>query len=97
MAILIHAVLPGVTTEQYDAFSAKLQEVPGIFRGCLSHTCVSTDGGLEVFDLWESEADMDRFGERMTPIAQSMGFAQDAGRPKVLRVHRYMLPGAGTQ
>ncbi|MGW7359875.1 hypothetical protein ACWGI0_25380 [Streptomyces sp. NPDC054802] len=51
MAILIRAVLPDVTTEQYDEFSAKLRAEAGdTFAGCLVHVCVAKESGLEIYD-----------------------------------------------
>ncbi|MGW4650372.1 hypothetical protein [Kitasatospora sp. NPDC004289] len=94
MAVLIHAVLPGITAEQYDALNARLQQTPEIFAGCLSHVCVATDQGLEIFDLWESEAQMDAFADRMMPVAQELGWPSGSGRPPVHQVHNYWVPGA---
>ncbi|MFE6227929.1 MULTISPECIES: hypothetical protein [unclassified Streptomyces] len=93
MAILVHAVLGGVTTDQYDTLSARLQEEPGIFDGCLAHACVATDSGLEIFDMWESEAKMEAFAERMMPIATSLGWPEQP-RPRMAEIHRHFVPGA---
>ncbi|MFJ8039199.1 hypothetical protein ACIRBX_01635 [Kitasatospora sp. NPDC096147] len=94
MAILVHAVLPGVTVDQYDALNARLQQTPEIFAGCLSHACAPTDRGLEIFDLWASEEQMDAFAGRMMPIAAEFGWATAPERPAVLRVHHHWVPGA---
>ncbi|MEU4077914.1 hypothetical protein DEJ45_04355 [Streptomyces venezuelae] len=93
MAIFVHAILPGVTTDQYDTLNAKLQETPDIFDGCISHACAATDDGLEVFDTWESEQQMNAFAERMMPIAAGLGWPEPGGAPRVLRVHNYWVPG----
>ncbi|MDX2561723.1 hypothetical protein PV371_18935 [Streptomyces sp. TX20-6-3] len=95
MAIFVHAVLPGVTTDQYDALNAKLQATPDIFDGCVSHACTATDDGLEIFDVWETEQQMNTFGERMMPIAAAEGFPAVGAGPRVLAVHNYWVPGAG--
>jgi hypothetical protein len=93
MAILIRAVLPDVTTEQYDEFSAKLRAEAGdTFAGCLVHVCVAKDSGLEIYDLWESEEAMDRFAKVMTLLAEREGFAASAARPEEMPVHRYDFP-----
>ncbi|MFH9726442.1 hypothetical protein ACH4M4_26275 [Streptomyces sp. NPDC017254] len=94
MAIFVHAVMPGVTTDQYDRLNAKLQETPDVFDGCLSHACVPSDDGLEVFDLWESEAQMNAFVERMMPLAAGLGWPVSDGAPRILRVHNHWVPGA---
>ncbi|MFF8413071.1 hypothetical protein [Streptomyces omiyaensis] len=93
MAILVHAVLDGVGTDQYDALNAELQTTPEIFDGCLAHACVGTDDGLEIFDLWASEEQMNAFVEKMMPVAAGLGW-QDRSRPRVLAVHHHWVPGA---
>ncbi|MFF9498519.1 hypothetical protein [Streptomyces sp. NPDC014656] len=92
MAILVHAVLGGVSTDQYDQLNAKFQEIPGIFDGCVSHACVATDGGLEIFDIWASQEQMEAFAEKMMPVAADLGWA-DQPRPRVVAVHNHWVPG----
>ncbi|MBB4951779.1 hypothetical protein F4556_007314 [Kitasatospora gansuensis] len=94
MAVLIHAVIPGVTTDQYDALNARLQETPEIFAGCLSHVCVPTGEGLEVFDVWASEQQMMAFADKMMPLAVEEGWPAGPGQPEILPVHNYWVPGA---
>ncbi|MEV4937738.1 hypothetical protein [Streptomyces zaomyceticus] len=95
MAIFVHAVLPGVTTDQYDKLHAKLQETPEVFDGCVAHACVPTDDGLEVFDMWESEGQMNAFVERMMPVAAGLGWPSSDEPPRIMRVHNHWVPGAG--
>ncbi|MDV9190307.1 hypothetical protein R6L23_19170 [Streptomyces sp. SR27] len=95
MAIFVHAILPGITTDQYDTLNSRLQETPEIFDGCVSHTCVATGDGLEIFDVWESEGQMEAFAERMMPVSAALGWPSDMDRPEVLKVHNYWVPGAG--
>ncbi|MFE5946179.1 hypothetical protein [Streptomyces sp. NPDC056480] len=94
MAIFVHAVLPGVTTDQYDQLNAKLQETPDVFDGCVSHACVTTDDGLEVFDVWETEGHMNAFVERMMPVAAGLGWPPADQPPRMMRVHNHWVPGA---
>jgi hypothetical protein len=93
MAILVHAVLDGMRTEQYDALNAQLQTTPEIFDGCLSHACVATDSGLEIFDVWESEEKMRAFADRMMPVAVENGWPEGP-QPRVEPVHNHWVPGA---
>ncbi|MEU2660131.1 hypothetical protein ABZ615_33035 [Streptomyces sp. NPDC007325] len=93
MAILVHAVLDGVSTDQYDTLHARLQSMPGVFDGCLAHACVGTDSGLEIFDIWASEEQMKAFAEKMMPVAADLGWA-DRPRPRVVSTHNYWVPGA---
>ena len=95
MAIFVHATLPGVTTDQYDALNAELQKTPEIFAGCLSHTCVPGDSGLEIYDLWESEEAMNKFTAAMMPVAERSGMpAGPGGGPTISQVHNYWVPSA---
>lgn len=93
MAILVHAVLDGVTTDQYDALNAKLQAIPGIFDGCLSHACVGTDSGLEIFDVWASEAQMKAFGDKVMPVAADLGWPEQPP-PRAEELYNFWAPGA---
>ncbi|MFJ5549413.1 hypothetical protein [Streptomyces sp. NPDC093225] len=94
MAVLVHAALPGISTDQYDALNAKLQETPEIFDGCVSHTCVPTGEGLEVFDVWDTEEQMNAFTERMMPLAVELGWPSDPEKVsvRVFPVHNYWPP-----
>ncbi|MFI1399181.1 hypothetical protein [Streptomyces sp. NPDC020681] len=93
MAIFMHATLPGVTTDQYDALNAELQALPGdTFAGCLSHACLPSAAGLEIFDIWDSEESMDKFGTVMMPVAEKLGLPQAPNRPTVRQIHNYWIP-----
>ncbi|MEO3977189.1 hypothetical protein [Streptomyces sp. CAU 1734] len=94
MAIFMHATLPGVSTSMYEALNAELQALPGdTFAGCLSHVCVPSGTGIEVFDLWESQEAMDTFGAVMMPVAERLEWPL-AQPPEVREVHRFWIPGA---
>ncbi|WP_406064414.1 hypothetical protein OG462_36285 [Streptomyces sp. NBC_01077] len=95
MAIFVHAVLSGITTDQYDALNARLQTTPDIFDGCVSHTCAQVDGGLEIFDVWETEQQMNAFTERMMPIAADEGWPVTDAGPRIMTVYNYWVPGTG--
>ncbi|MEK8142636.1 hypothetical protein NKH18_11210 [Streptomyces sp. M10(2022)] len=92
-AILMKAV-PGFTTDQYNALNADLRAQPGdIFAGCLAHVCVSTDSGVEIYDVWESEEAMDKFFELMMPIAEKHGLPVSGERPVISPVYACRLSG----
>ncbi|GGT80175.1 MULTISPECIES: hypothetical protein [Streptomyces] len=94
MAIFVQAELEGVTTAQYDALNARLQQLPGNpFEGCLSHAAVPTGSGLRIFDLWESEEHMRRFADTVMPLAAEVGFPEGP-MPKMSQVHNFFVPGA---
>ncbi|GAA4837581.1 hypothetical protein [Kitasatospora terrestris] len=92
MAILVKSVLPGITTDQYDALNSRLQALPGdTFAGCISHACVPTGSGLEIYDLWESEEAMRKFTGIVMPIARDMGLPPGA-QPEVHQTHAHWTP-----
>ncbi|MFF0449460.1 hypothetical protein ACFYT4_24125 [Streptomyces sp. NPDC004609] len=94
MTIFMHATLPGISTSQYDTLDTALRDLPGdTFAGCLAHVCVPSGQGIEVFDLWESEEAMDKFGTVMMPVAERLGLAMAPDRPQVTEVYNYWLPG----
>ncbi|AZK93599.1 MULTISPECIES: hypothetical protein [Streptomyces] len=93
MAIFMHAALPGVTAAQYDELNSALQELPGdTFAGCLAHVCAVGENGLDIYDLWESQAAMDAFGAKMMPVAERFGWGVTPAPPTVAEVYRYWIP-----
>jgi hypothetical protein len=49
----------------------------------------STDGGIEVFDVWDSEESFQSFGETLVPIMSELG--ADPGEPQVAEIHNVIL------
>ncbi|MGV9310853.1 hypothetical protein ACWDR0_01495 [Streptomyces sp. NPDC003691] len=95
MAVFMHVALPGVTAARYDELNAALQALPGdTFAGCLVHVCVVGENGIDVYDLWESQAAMDAFGEIMMPVAERLGWGAASAPPTVAEVYRYWIPGS---
>ncbi|QNE77976.1 hypothetical protein F0344_28290 [Streptomyces finlayi] len=86
---------PAPGSGQYDAPNGELQAQSGdTVAGCLSHVCVATGTGLEIYDLGESQEAMDRFGAAVMPVAQRMGLPQSPAPPASSPVHTYGGPGA---
>lgn len=94
MAIFMHAAVPGITTDQYDTLNAKLQETPEIFDGCIAHVCVPSENGLDIYDVWESEGQMNAFGEKMMPVAAELGWPVSGGKSEVSTIYNHWIPGA---
>ncbi|MDF6041879.1 hypothetical protein LRD69_06830 [Streptomyces sp. JH14] len=93
MAVFVHATLSGVTADQYDALDKELQALPGDpFAGCLSHVCIATDAGVELFDLWESAEAVEDFGAVMLPVAEMLGVPMSSGPPEKWDVHTHRVP-----
>ena len=73
MAVAILAEVPGLTTEMYDAVTEAAGVRSDPPAGLIIHTCGPMDGGLRIFDVWETRADYDRFAEqRLRPAMGSV-------------------------
>ena len=87
MSILIRfAPTSPTTTEQYDETIRRLQGA-GDFPpdGMDYHVCFLLDGKLRVSEIWDSQEQLDAFGERLMPLLAEVGI--DPGTPEVLEIH----------
>ena len=87
MSILIRfAPTSPTTTEQYDETIRRLQGA-GDFPpdGMDYHVCFLLDGKLRVSEIWDSQGQLDAFGERLMPLLADVGI--DPGTPEVLEIH----------
>jgi hypothetical protein len=60
-----------ITQAQYDEVRAGIgNEVP---KGLVAHLAIRQDGGLRYIDVWDNEADWERFrDERVNPAVRKM-------------------------
>ena len=86
MSVLIRFAPATLTTAQYDESIRKLEEA-GIFPpdGLDYHVCFGTDGNLRVSEIWDSQEQLDAFGERLMPVLSEVGI--DPGKPEVMEIH----------
>jgi hypothetical protein len=61
MSVLVRAEVPGMTEQQYDGFVQQLEPVLRQSPGFISHAGYPIAGGWSVVEVWESEADYDRW------------------------------------
>lgn len=47
--------------------------------------CFGLDGNLRVSEVWDSQEQLDAFGERLMPVLSEVGI--EPGQPEVLEVH----------
>lgn len=74
------------TAQQYDTVTSQLEKAGfGKPAGRLYHTCFGSGNKMQVFDVWESQAAFDRFGQTLMPILQKAGV--DPGQPQVAPIH----------
>ena len=90
MAIGMAMWAPGMTSETYDSVMEHLgwddQDLPD---GFISHYACVSDEALFVFDVWESQADFERFlHERLgAALAAATGGQAPALEPKFFEIH----------
>jgi hypothetical protein len=63
------------STTNYDAIAERLNAADGVPDGLICHTAGFADdaGVFRIFDVWESQADADRFiEERLMPVVREV-------------------------
>lgn len=86
MSVLIRFSPSSLTAAQYDETVRKLEE-SGDFPpdGLDYHVCFGSDGNLRVSEIWDSQEQLDAFGERLRPVLADAGI--DPGEPELLEIH----------
>jgi hypothetical protein len=86
MSVLIRFAPASLTAAQYDESIRKLEE-SGDFPpdGLDYHVCFGTDGNLRVSEIWDSQEQLDAFGERLMPILSEIGI--EPGTPELMEIH----------
>lgn len=86
MSVLIRFAPASLTAAQYDESIRKLEE-SGDFppEGLDYHVCFGTDGNLRVSEIWDSQEQLDAFGERLMPILSEVGI--EPGQPELMEIH----------
>jgi len=86
MALGFYFAPQSMSAEQYDDVMRRLEAAgQGAPAGRLYHVAFSGGGGLHVFDVWDSQASFDAFGQTLMPILAEAGV--DPGQPEVAEVH----------
>jgi hypothetical protein len=86
MSVLIRFAPASLTAAQYDESVRKLEEA-GAFPpdGLDYHVCFGTDGNLRVSEIWDSQEQLDAFGERLMPVLSEVGI--EPGEPELMEIH----------
>jgi len=76
----------GATARQYDDVMKELNST-GILsdNGLIFHSCGVTSKGLTVFDIWESEESLSKFGETLFPLLKK--YKINAVQPEIIKLH----------
>lgn len=79
--------MPGLSTEQYDSVTARMNAHAGdgSSHPTVSHTAATTDQGIFVVDVWDSPASFGRFAE--TELAAAAGDDLGEVQPRILPVY----------
>ena len=86
MALGFYFAPQSMSANQYDEVTRRLEEAgQGAPAGRRYHVAFSGAGGLNVFDVWDSQESFDAFGQTLMPILAEAGV--DPGQPQVSEIH----------
>jgi hypothetical protein len=86
MALGFYFTPSSFTPDTYDEVIKRLEAAgAGAPEGRSFHVALETNGEIQVFDIWESQAALDAFGAVLMPIMAEFG--ADPGQPVPARVH----------
>lgn len=85
MAVAIYFHPPTLNEKQYQAVIDELSSA-GSWppAGLVHHSCFGEGDGLMVYEVWETQAALDAFGERLMPVLKEHQL--DPGQPQVMPV-----------
>ena len=93
MALGFYFTPTAMTLAKYQETIAQLKKAGAQHPpGRRYHACMGTPDAVQVFDVWDSQAQFDKFGATLIPIMASMGM--DPGQPMVAEVHNVIVPPA---
>jgi hypothetical protein len=87
MSIVVRFTPRGMTAEQYDRVSSQLRE-SGDWPpdGLDYHVCFGSEGNLVVSEIWDSQEQLEAFGQKLMPVLEEGGI-QMASEPEIFEVH----------
>ena len=90
MALGYYFAPTAFSAEQYDETLRRLDAAgAGAPAGRSYHCAFEGEGGINVFDVWDSEESFAAFGETLMPILTELGV--DPGEPHVAKVHNIVV------
>jgi hypothetical protein len=86
VSVLIRFSPPSLTAKEYDQAVSRLYE-QGVFpaEGLDYEICFGSEGNLKVSQVWDTQEQMEAFGEALRPILADLGI--NPGEPEVVDVH----------
>ena len=86
MSVLIRFAPPSMSAQQYNEAVRRLDEVGDWPPDGLDyHVCFGTDDNLHVSEIWDSQEQLNAFGERLMPVLSELGI--EPGEPQLLEIH----------
>ena len=87
MSIVVRFTPTNLTTEKYEESIRRLEEAGGFPPDGLEyHIFFGSEGNLRVSEIWDSQEQMQAFGERLMPILADVGI-EFSGAPETFEVH----------
>jgi hypothetical protein len=78
---------PDVTLEQYDETIRRLEKSGDwLPEGLEYHVAFTSNGNLRVSEIWDSQGQLDAFGERLMPVLKDVGI-ELSGDPEMFEIH----------
>jgi hypothetical protein len=87
MSIVVRFPPSNMTKQQYDSIRTALEESgewPA--EGCQLHVCFGDEQDIRVSEIWESQEQLEAFGEKLRPRIEQVG-VQLSGEPEVFEAH----------
>ena len=95
MAVVMIMHWPEITVEQYEEARRRVDWEGDQPAGGLCHIARFEDDGLHVVDVWESEADFERFGmERLMPVVAGELGVESQPNVRFVPLHALFVPEA---
>jgi hypothetical protein len=91
MSILVRFAPQSMTSSQYDNVVSRLDAAGGFPPdGLAYHVCFGSEGNLRVSEIWDSQEQLQAFGERLMPILAEAGI--NPGEPEFIEIHNIISP-----
>jgi hypothetical protein len=88
MSIVVRFNPTNLTTEKYDESIRRLEEAGGFPPDGLEyHIFFGSEGNLRVSEIWDSQEQMQAFGERLMPVLADIGI-EFSDQPEIFEVHK---------
>jgi hypothetical protein len=76
-----------VTSEQYDETVRRLEKSGDwLPEGLDYHVAFKSDGRFRVSEIWDTQEQLEAFGERLMPVLKDVGI-EFSDKPEVLKIH----------